>query len=127
MIQKFKYRKYLSMIQRFFKVEFKIRLYPKIPLHKISCSISLQSQNPCRVQNPQNLKIPLVKIPAGYKIPSHSISLQSQNLCRVQNPQNLKIPSVKVSSGYKIPSHKMSSVYKIPSRKILLDTKSLPK
>ena len=123
------------MIQRFFKVEFKIRLYLKIPSHKISCSISLQSQNPCRVQNPQNLKIPSVKIPAGYKIPSHSISLQSQNLCRVQN---LKIPSVKVSSGYKIPSHKMSSVYKIPShkmssrykipsRKILLDTNSLPK
>ena len=120
MIQKFKYRKYLSMIQIFFKVEFKIRFYLKIPSHKISCSISLQSQNPCRVQNPFGQNPCWVQNPFALNILTISKSLQGTKSPKSQNPfgqslfwvqnsfaQNvfcIQNPFTQNPSGYKIPS-----------------------
>ena len=63
----------------------KVRLYLKIPSHKIPSAQYLVSLNPYWVQNPysQNhyyIKIPSLKISAWYKIPSLEIPTISKSL-----------------------------------------------
>ena len=72
-------------------------------------------------QNPYNLKIPSHKNPS-LKIPSLKISslkilsCLKMPLCRIPSGYKinswLKIPSSKIHFGYKIPSHKIPSKYK---------------